>query len=459
MITTTLSNYLERLESTASRNEMTEILAELIEQATVDEIARVSYLVMGRLGPSYESVEFNLAEKLMVRAIAQFAGKDDEVVLADYKKIGDLGETAARYAAGESGGQLSVAEVYDRLMEVAREAGEGSVDRKISQMSALLRELDDSSVKYVVRITLGKLRLGFSEMTFLDALSWSQTGDKSLREEIERVYNIAPDIGRLAREFKEGGLDELKTIGAEPGVPIRAALAERLPSAEKIIEKLGEVGAEPKVDGVRMQLHLDAGREMSTEGQLNFDSFDTQGAFVKIFSRNLESTTAMFPDVVEGMQQLAGDQGIKSAIFDSEAIAYNPNTEEFLPFQDTAQRKRKYGVEEKARELPLKVFLFDVLYLNGESLLDLPFKKRRALLEEAVGTGNEVIEPIRHQVIDEAEALRKQFDLYISEGLEGMMCKKLDSNYQSGGRNYNWVKYKRATEGELLDTIVGLVMV
>jgi DNA ligase-1 len=455
-----LAAYLARLESTPSRNEMTEILADLLNKADAGEIDKICYLILGRLAPLYAGVEFNLADKMMIRVLAKAADKDTKTVLADYKKLGDLGKVASRYRRKKKAEKsLAVSEVFDWLAGVAADAGEGSQERKINTLADLVSRLDYLAAKYVVRIVLGKLRLGFSDVTLLDALSWSEAGDKSLRKKIEAVYNIYPDIGRAAAVFKSQGLPGLERIKVTPGVPIRPALAERLPSVEKVLEKLGEVAVEPKMDGVRMQCHLDSSKSLEKNERASYQVFDTAGAFVRLFSRNLEETTVMFPDVVEALQDLAEKKGLRSVIFDSEAIAYNPETGEFLPFQETARRKRKYGVEKKAQEMPLKVFLFDVLYLNGEDLLERPFRERREMLEKTVGEGNEVFQVVRQEVGKTAAKLRRLFDLYIAEGLEGMMCKKLESEYQAGGRNYNWVKLKRAQKkGGLADTLDVVVL-
>lgn len=455
-----LSHYLRELEATTLRNEITRILAELINEADPSEVSQICYLIMGRLAPLYAGVKFNLAEKLMVRVLRQSSDRRLAQIQGDYRRLGDLGEVAALCRQGKKAKKdLSVLEAFDCLGQIAGESGGGSVERKITTLTGLIKNLDETSVKYVVRIILGKLRLGFSDVTLLDSLSWSRTQDKSLRGEIERAYNIYPDIGKIARVFKSRGPAGLAKIKATPGVPIRTAQAERLPTAEKIIEKLGKIAVEPKMDGVRVQCHLDVSRQLSqTGGRRQLETFNLGGAFIKIFSRNLEDTTAMFPDIVAGFQDLAGSAGIKSAIFDGEAIAYNPETEEFLPFQETAQRKRKYGVEQKALEMPLKVFVFDLLYFNGESLLTRPFRTRRELLEKTVGLGNEVVVLSRQTIVSKPQELQRLFDLYISEGLEGVMCKKLDSVYQAGSRNFNWVKYKRATEGGLVDTLDTVVL-
>ena len=131
---------------------------------------------------------------------------------------------------------------------------------------------------------------------------------------------------------------------------------------EKVIEKMEEVDMQYKYDGFRVQIHKD-------------------GDKVRMFSRNLEEMTHMFPELIEAtLAQVKA----KSVILDSEALAYNPESEEFLPFQETTKRRRKHGIEEAAKSLPLKAFVFDILYLNGKSLLDEPLSKRMDILKEVI---------------------------------------------------------------------------
>lgn len=478
MTFTRFSFYLQKLEKTSSRNEMTAILADLFKEARVGEIDKICYLSLGSLAPKYEGVEFNMAEKMMFQVLARTYGKEAGEVKKLYKKVGDLGAVVSAdngTGADKRGkkflvlsSKFSVTAVFDRLYEIATTSGEGSVEKKISLFAKLLKQLDPLSARYVVRIPIGKLRLGFSDVTILDALSWGKTGDKSLRPELERGYNISADIGKIAKIFKEKGVKGVKRVKATVGTPIRTAQAERLPTAEKIIEKLGKCAAEKKFDGFRVQIHIDSKRKMRDSGiQMEFSAkstlggsggewFDMRGPLVKIFSRNLENTTHMFPDIVEAAQRIK----VKTAVLDGEAIAYNPKTDKFLPFQETVQRKRKHGIGKKAKEVPLKVFAFDLLFLDGKSLIFESFSKRRKLLEgvlRGVRPGG-AIQPAHQEIISTPKELRREFNLSISEGLEGLVVKKLDSVYQAGARNFNWVKYKKATEGELVDTIDCLVM-
>lgn len=468
-----LSDYLSKIEATASRNEMTAILADLLAASSAAEINKICYLSLGQLAPLYAGVEFNLAEKMLLRVLAEAYGVSADGVRKRFKSLGDLGDVAQELSEKlkVKKSKLEVGEVYQKMKEIAEVSGVGSQERKISWTATLLRSLDPLSAKYIVRIPLGKLRLGFSDKTILDALSVVEAGDKTLRDKIERAYNVSADIGKIAQLVKSEGAKGLERIEVEVGVPVRMAAAERLPTPEAILKKMGgRLAAEPKYDGFRVQVHLDRDKRQETrdkEEQLKLGSVGEdrlpfrspprvdEGGWVKIFSRNLEDTTAMFPEIVEATQKFPA----QNAIWEGEAIAYNPETEEFEPFQETAKRKRKYGVKEKAAELPLKVFAFDLLYLNAKDLTQKPYEKRRSALEKLVGGARQdVILVAEKQVFTDAKKLEEFFMEQVEHGLEGIMTKRLDGVYQAGVRNFNWVKLKRVEKGELEDTIDCVVL-
>lgn len=434
-----LAIYLEKLEKTSSRNEITQILADAFKKAKADEIDKVVYLLSGRLAPSYSGIEFNIAEKMMMRILAKAYGKDVLAVGRIFKEVGDLGEVAAKLAKTR-GKDLSVTEVFNKMYEIAEEAGKGSQEAKVSKMAGLFSELDPLSSRFVARIPTGDLRLGFSDMTILDALSVMTKGDKSARKEIEAAYNVLVDIGKIAKRVKEKGLSDLGRTNPEPGAPVRPSLAERLPTAEKIMEKVGaKVAVEPKYDGFRCQVHI-----FKEGGEKK----------VQIFSRNLENTTHMFPDLVGAAKNLR----VSSAIFDSEAIAYDAKTNRFLPFQETVQRKRKHRVDEAVKKTPLKLFVFDILYLEGKSLINRPFSERRKELEKVMSGVHGSIELTHQDIVSNPEQIRDLVKKYLSEGLEGAMIKKTDAEYKAGARGYHWVKYKKHTDAGVADTIDCLVM-
>jgi len=435
-----LAEYFYKLEQTDSRNQMTEILADLFRNCKPDEIDKVCYLSLGKLVPQYESYEFNIAEKLIFEVLARAYATEKQDVQRQFGLRGDLGLVAETYAEAVGGSRLkenlSINDVFQKFWEIAGAGGEGSVEKKITLMADLLQSLDPRSAKYIVRIPLKKMRLGFSDMTILDALSYMTAGNKTLRSKIEPYYNISADIGKIARVFKESGIEGLEKIVVEPGIPILTAAAERLPNAQAIVDKIGgEFVVEPKFDGFRMQIHK-------------------RGDEIRIFSRNLENTTDMFPDICLAAQKIVAD----TIIFEGEAIGYNPDTQEFLPFQETVQRKRKYDIYEMAKKIPLKLFVFDLLYINGEIVMYRPQQERRKLLEEVFFHKGETFELAQEKIITEAKELERYFQETITQGLEGVMVKKPDAPYKAGARDFSWIKYKREEHGQLQDTIDCLIM-
>jgi len=438
-----LAEYLTLLESTSSRLKITEVLADLLGKAGEDEVAPICYLSLGQLAPAYKGVEFNLAEKLMVRAVARATGVGESLVREKYKKSGDLGDTVEKFKVQSSKfkivknrKELEVREVYGRLSEIAGEAGEGSVERKIEKMALLLGELDPASAKFVARIPLGKLRLGFSELTILDALSWMISGDKSLKGAIEAAFEVKADIGEISKNIKDqiaNSKDKkkdyavgqiVKDLGRiKPilGVPISPSLCQRLPTPEEIIGKMGRVAVEPKYDGTRLQVHW--GR----------------GVKAAVFTRSLENVTHMFPDIVAAMER---EVKAKEVILDGEGIGFDFKTDRFLPFQDTIKRKRKHEIEETLKAIPLKLFVFDVIYKDGQSLLEVPLRERRRILERILGAGNKKILISPQMVTESAAELRDYHHEQIARGLEGVVVKKLEAGYDPGRRGFTWVKFK-----------------
>ncbi len=431
-----LAQYFKRIEETTSRNTITEILAELFTRAQLSEIGKIAYLVQGRVVPMYEAVEFGVADKFVIRAIAKAYGKDPEVVVSVFKKEGDLGKAAERLASGR-GDHMSVTQVYEKLDELARSNGPGSQEKKIGILASLFEVSDTLSARYLARIPLDKLRLGFSDMTILDGLSWMAVKDKSLRPKLEAAYNVRPDIGFLARTMKEKGVSGLAHVKAKVGAPILAALCQRLPTADEMIKKMGAVSVEPKYDGARVAIHF------------------KRGEWVRTFSRNLENTTGMFPELADIGKELAAAE----LILDSEAVGVNPKTGRFIPFQETMTRKRKHNIAEAQQAVPLKFVVFDVLYKDGESLLTLPLSARRTILEKTIKPGALLlVSP--HIVTTDPQELRTYHDTQLKEGLEGAVVKKWESPYEPGRRGYSWVKFKEeeGKTGKLTDTIDAVIM-
>lgn len=423
-----LTDYFEQLEVTTKRLEMFDILAGLFSEASPEEIDKIIYLSQGELLPPFKSIEIGMSEKLLIRAISDATGTTTKKVEEIFKQTGDLGKVADELIKGKGGG-LGVDKVYDELLDIAQTSGAGSVEKKIGLLSNLLRGVSSKEAKYIARFVIGRLRLGVGDPTVLESLALAQ-GDRALRPELERAYNLCSDLGLVAKTLFEKGMDGIKKFKIHVGYPIRMALCERLPSSEDIITKIGKAAIEAKYDGFRCQVHKDK---------------DT----VEIFSRNLERTTHMFPEITGAARNYFI---AKTAIFEGEALAYNEATGELFPFQVTIQRKRKHGIEELAKEYPLKFFAFELLYADGEDYTEKSYIERRKILETTIKK-NPVIEPAEMFVTDNPKKIYEYFEEAIERGLEGVVAKRLDAPYSAGARNFNWIKLKRSYRGELADTI------
>lgn len=446
-----LSIYLENLEKTSSRIEITKILADLFNKTSEDEIDKVVYLLLGGLAPTYRQTVFNVAEKMMIQAVAKAYQKNLAEVNKLYKTKGDLGDVAFTFAkvkrtksnlpAGKAGVRsLGVSDIYSKLLKIAQEEGEGSVDRKIEGLAKLLREIDPQSVKFVSRVPIGKLRLGFSDKTIIDALSWMRRGDKSAKSELEKAYFVLPDVGLLAKKVKKKGVREASlNIQPKIGVPLLPMLPQRLKSPSEMIEKMTKVSVEPKFDGLRIQIHFKAGK----------------GGFVKAFTRNLNESSWMFPELKSISNQIKA----KELILDTEAVGVDENTKKMANFQKTMTRRRKYNIENTSKNVGIKFYCFDVLYIDGKNMLDKSYTKRREVLGKSI-KGGKPLQLVDYEITDSAKRISDLMDMELKEGLEGIIVKRADSRYVAGRTGWRWVKMKEA-EGslaKLADTIDCVVL-
>jgi DNA ligase-1 len=443
MLFSELSRFFEKIEKNSSRLEITRILAELFTSLNAQEIAKVVYLLQGRVGPAYEGIDFGMAEKTIIKSAMSALNIDRSYFEKEFKKNGDLGTTVESFKKTYTSFEekdMEVLTVFNFFYRLATASGNGSQDVKTSLLAQLIRQLDPLSGRYLVRLPTGIIRLGFSDMTVLDAYSWMLTGDKSLRPVIETAYHVRPDLGFIGKILKEKGIEGLKEIEPEVFTPIIMMKAERMSSAKEIIKQIGKCLVEPKFDGFRLQVHYKKSQ-------------------VKLFSRSLEDVTFMYPDIVEGVKR---EVKAEELIIEGEAIGYNPKTGEFLPFQETVQRKRKYDIGAKAIEVPLKLFAFELLYLNGKNFIKKPFIERRNALEKVTIKNKDINKQIivvdHQEEVDKEERLEEIFETAIAKKLEGVIAKKIDGLYQPGARGWNWIKYKRSYSAKINDTIDCLVM-
>ena len=432
-----------RIEGTTKRLEMTDYLVDLLKKTPSEIIDKVVYLTQGKLYADYVGIELGLAEKLAMKAIARATGMGEKKLSDAFQKLGDLGLVAGEAVnkkkqtslfAFENKESLTVEKVYENFEKIAQASGERSQEKKINLLAELLNLAEGVEARYIIRTVEGKLRLGIADMTILDALSIAFGGSKELRKEIERAYNIHPDLGFIAKKLATEGIEGVRKIKIQIGVPIRAMLAERLPSLEEILQKMGGKAAfEYKYDGMRIQAHV--GKEKTY-----------------LYSRRLENLTKQFPDVVKAINKaFKGEEGV----FDGEAVPVDINTGELLPFQMVSHRRgRKYDIEKVMEEIPVVLFVFDVLYLNGEDMTLKPYPERRKSLKDWIEETSGV--KFAHRIVSEdIDEIKRFFNKAIEDGCEGLVAKNIgeESIYRAGAREFLWIKYKRDYRAEMADTI------
>ncbi|MGA2665764.1 MAG: ATP-dependent DNA ligase [Nitrososphaerales archaeon] len=425
-----------RLESLSGRLAITDVLASLLRETPRDELPMLVYLTQGKLRPDYEGVELGIAEKFAIRALVLSSGASAESVRRAYVEAGDIGTAAEALLAGRSqlergAGPLALRRVYQTLMDISKITGSGSVETKLKELVGLLGDATPREARYILRTAMGVLRLGAADYTILDACAVALLGGKEHRKALERAYNVTSDLGYVVQLAAEKGLEGIERIRVQVGKPIRPMLAERLSTAEAILEKMGgEVVAEYKLDGERAQIHKD-------------------GQSVEIFSRRLEKITATYPDVVEYARKYLG---CKRAILEGEVVAVNTETGEYYPFQELMHRRRKHGVQEAMKQYPVAVNFFDVMYCDGSDLTGEAYTSRREVLERVVKV-TDFTRPVPALRTKSAEAIERYMEEAISEGGEGLMVKDPRAGYTAGARGFGWIKLKREYRSELTDTI------
>ncbi len=405
------------------------------------------YLLDGRIAAKYESIEFNFSVKMLLNSIQLIEDEKEQGsnIKAEYSKVGDIGDFTYKIRQGfkdHENKAFEILEIYKVLHTIANTSGKGSQALKISIFSKLFKEISALEAKYIARIIVGSLRLGMNEKTLIDALSWAKAGDKSLKKVLEGAMGVRSDIGLIAEDVFKTELSEINTKFQNytiiPGVPIASKLVEREKGVGAVFERIPEGYMQPKLDGLRAQIH----------------KFKQDGlSIVKVFSRNFEDITAMFPDLVEAVK----DMPISSFVIDSEAVAYDFETKKMLPFQETIQRKRKHGIDDLSKQIPVRSMFFDVLFFEGKDLSRLSIEERVPYLD-IIGKHSKYIIKLETIKFNSEIELSEFFENCLKRGLEGVIVKKIGTVYEAGTRNFDWIKLKASSRSELVDTIDAVVM-
>ena len=436
MLYSDLAETFDRLESTGSRLEMTSILADFLRRADKGELRSIVYLSQGKLHPDFVPGVLGMADRLVMKAIAKASGNPDEKVEKLTIETGDLGQVAETMISKKKqmalfSEELTVARVVKGLTTIENADGKDSQDTKQKTLAGLLHDSGPLEARYLCRTVTGRMRVGAADMTILDALA-EAFASKEDRPTIERAFNVTCDIGLVAETIANGGMDAIRAIGVTVGSPVKVMLAERLPSIPEVVEKMGgRCAMEYKYDGIRVQAHI--GRDS-----------------VKLYSRRLEDLTSNFPDIAEALRARCRHG---EAIIEGECVAIDPETGYMLPFQNVTHRRKKHGMDEAVKEIPVRIFMFDMLYADGRDWTSEPYLDRRAALEDGFEIGDNV-QMTTMRMVGSPEEGEDFFANAIGARCEGIMAKSVapDSVYRAGSRGFLWIKYKKDYQQALTDS-------
>jgi len=446
----TLAVLFSDLEATPKRLEMIDILSTFFgnikKNNDFKDLDKTIYLLQGQLVSNIKQFpKIGLAEKMIIEGLSLHSGIEKKRIKEVLIKLGDIGATAELvltkkkkqkslfdFEDKHSESLLEISELYSALQKIALSKGTGSQDVKLGILRGLMSKSSPLEIKYLLRIITSTLRVGVSTLTIIDGLALGFTGVKKNRVYIEKAYNLHPDLGDITNVLAEEGIDKVKKISISYGIPIRSMLASRVPYAE-IIEKTGSpLIAEYKLDGERLQIHK-------------------QGENVLLFSRRLLEISKQYPDVCQIIRE---NLKVNNAIIEGEIVAMDAFYEKMLPFQVLSKRRRKYDIEDVSKEVPVSLFLFDLLKIEDDSYIEKPFLERRKKLEEIVKERDE-IHLVKSVLINTTEELLDIFNEARNNGTEGIIAKSIkeDSTYQAGNRGFLWIKLKGLEGGKLSDTI------
>lgn len=427
-----LADVYEALTSTTKRLEKTAILSDFLKNTEAELLPVVTLLSLGKVFPVWSEEEIGIGLKLLMKAISLVVGVSMDIVEDNVRDKGDIGFAAEalfanRYQSTLFTRPLTIAKVYKNMTRLAEISGKNAQTKKIRILIELLTSADPIEAKYISRTVVEELRVGIGEGTIKDAVSRAFNVEK---EVVERALMLTNDPGLVAEVAKDEGEEGLKNLTLMPGKPVKPMLAQLSPGIEASVEEMGAAICETKYDGFRVQIHKN-------------------GDEIKVFTRRLDNIKDAVPEIVEYIKKCLPDEDF---IVEGEIIATKDKKP--ISFQYILQRvRRKYEIERLRDEVPLIMYIFDVLYYK-EPLIDMPFGERRAILEKIVKVEPHKFE-LSNQVfvtpenIDDARML---FESSIKDGHEGIMIKDPSAPYMPGVRGKKMLKLK--AEPETLDLVV-----
>lgn len=425
----------EALDSTTKRLEKTSILAKFLRDMGEEEpklLPVVTLMSLGRIFPTWSEEEMGLGLKLLMKAIALVVGVKPEDVENMARDAGDMGLAAEKLFKKKKQTTLftmplTIEKVHSNLVKIADISGNRAQNWKMEILRELFSSASPVEAKYITRTVLEELRVGVGEGTIRDAIAEAFGVEKSV---VERAHMLTNDLGRVAEVAKEEGDAGLKKLTLKPGKPVKLMLAQLSPGIKISVGEMGWALCETKYDGIRVQIHR-------------------LGDEVNIFTRRLENISNAVPEIIEYIKKLLP---AREFIVEGEIIVTRDGKP--ISFQYILQRvRRKYDIEKMREKVPLKLFLFDVLYYDGPQI-DTPFYKRRQILESIVTIKKDKLE-LSSQVKTTPEDVWKAEDLFtesLKAGHEGIMIKDPNAPYMPGIRGKKMLKLKE--KPETLDLVI-----
>lgn len=383
-----LVKVVELVRSTPKKTEKVRLLAELLRQTTGHETELAALYLCGSLPQGKIGVGWAVLQKAMAEGPA-------------------IGE------------RVALSDVDDVVTAVAAERGPGSNERRTAQLGRLFVRATADERQFLARLVVGEIRQGALEGLLLDAVA---KASGRATADIRQAFMFSGNIGEIARVALDEGPEGLARFSLRLFQPVSPMLAGSAEDVEEALQRLEGAALEYKLDGARIQVHKG-------------------GDEVRIFTRQLQDVTARVPDLVEWAQALP----VREAVLDGEALALRPDGRPH-PFQVTMRRLgRSKDVDILRRELPLSPFMFDLLYVDGSSLVDRPYRERTGQLIDTVSGA--AVPRLQTNQVEEA---RQFFQRALAAGHEGIMAKSLSAPYQAGQRGAQWLKLKQAATLDLV---------
>jgi len=422
-----LAELYEKVSGTTKRLEKTDILSKFLKELSIED-KEVMYLLLGDIYPEYDERRIGISNQLAIKAISKATGIENKEVVKKWKKIGDIGEVAEELTKKKKQSTLqfqtnTTKKVIENLRKLPELIGAGTVNKKIALITELLTFATPLESKYLTRTLIGDLRIGIQESTIRDSIAKAFfEKEEDSQDKVQRAIDRSNDISEVFEIAKKGEIKNLDKIKLEVGKPIKAMLAQKALTIEEGFKALGTpCVVEYKYDGFRLLIHK-------------------KNKKVSLFTRRLENVTKQFPEVAEYIEKyIEGD----SFIFDSEAVGFDKKTKKYTDFQAISQRiRRKYNIEKLQKDLPVEINIFDVLFYNGKSLLDEPFKTRSELIRKVVKNHPYKIISAKQIITSDAKVAEKFYKEALANNQEGIMMKKIDAEYKPGRRVGHMLKVK-----------------